>query len=309
MSLLIAKRCQQFLDRQGLGLLLMLVFLFLVCVGVQGSFAYASGGVFVSEDNSSELNCNSYKGKVLAAKTLDQFLAKMSSKDFIKSEFETTEDYMSRIAKIGGGEVWVDYVWVPVNHKEVAYDADRRALSVRLSAITAGSTDYSKVFGSNSTQGLPLDINTSRIADNVQLLVQSPRVPVGRYEAETTAGAKFTVTRYRFDTKALLERRSSDFGENIIYPNWKVSDYYGHNAIVVEGIASDFAMMLKPTLKVAVVVAPKFPFYAKGVAPSDYAATFRPYVVEERLEVATVDFKCLLLADGKGYVLAAINTR
>lgn len=59
----------------------------------------------------------------------------------------------------------------------------------------------------------------------------------------------------------------------------------------------------------AVVVTPKWPFFAKGKVSYGPPTMMRPTEIDETLEVGVVDFHCALLTNSAGKVFGAITTR
>lgn len=263
-------------------------------------------GVWVANTNAAE--CTRYSGQTVTPGTVDDLLAELAKLPNLKDEFETTQAFETRMAAATSGAQQLRVVWVPVDSKYVTYDADARKLSVHVYALANERTDYYGVFGYGTPYDGKVKTALGTLGTNINIVLRKPEEKDGSFTGQNSFGAVTNVTRVKRSTQALFEREGAR-GEDLFFPNEGAAAARKRLIVEFPETPVDIAKTVKATLKAAVVVVPKWPFYAKGKVSWGPPTVQRPTLLDESLEVAVVDFQCALLTDGTGKVFAAIDTR
>lgn len=253
-------------------------------------------------------SCAQYAGQAVTPSTIEDLLVEQAKLPNLKDEFETTQAFEARVVAATAKNQQSRIVWIPVDSKYVVYDADARMLSVQIYALANQNTDYYGVFGYGTPYDGKVKTSLSTLGANINIVVNKREEKDGSFTGQNSFGAVTNVTRVRRSTQALFERGGAR-GEDLFFPNEATATARKRVIVEFPDTSADIAKIVKATLRAAVVIAPKWPFYAKGKVPSGPPTMQRPTLVDETLEVAVVDFQCALLTDESGKVFAAIDTR
>lgn len=258
--------------------------------------------------NTQAAGCTGYAGQTVAPGTIDDLLVELAKLPSLKDEFETTKAFEARMAAATAGTEQLRIVWVPLDSKYIKYDADARKLSVQVYAMANERTDYHGVFGYGTPYDGKIKTALGTLGTNINIVVRKPEETDGSFTGQNNFGAATNVTRVKRYTQALFEREG-ERGEDLFFPNEAAATARKHVIVEFPETSADIAKIAKAAFKAAVVIAPKWPFYAKGKVLWGPPTIQRPTLIDESLEVAVIDFQCALLTDGTGKVFAAIDTR
>lgn len=257
--------------------------------------------------HASDGQCAPYLGQTVTPGTLEDLLVDLQKLPSIKDEFETTAAFDARIAAASTGTSGQRIVWVPLDKKYVGYDADTSKLSLQTYALTNENTKYSGVFG----YGTPLVDKVrfdSGLGSNINIVVHKPETTSGTFVGQNSFGASTTITRVKRHTLALFEREGA-MGEDLFFPNRQTGTALKQIFAEFPDTPVEVAKKVKTELMAAVIIVPKWPFYAKGKVSYGRPSIARPTDIDETLEVGIVDFQCALLTNSVGKVFGAIDTR
>lgn len=252
-------------------------------------------------------DCAQYLNQVVIPGTLEDFLADLERLPNTKGEFETSAAYEARMAAALAGVAGPRIVGVPMNLQYVAYDADASVVTVKTYAVSNENTDYSRIFGYGSPYEGKVPYASS-VGSNIHIVVRKPETTDGSFTGQNSYGATSNITRVKRQTLALFEREGAR-GEDLFFPTGAAATARDQVIAAYPNTPVDVAKKVKSSLTAAMVVTPKWPFYAKGKVFYGPPTMRRPIDIDETLEVGVVDFQCALLMNPEGKVFGAIDTR
>lgn len=223
----------------------------------------------------------------------------------VKDEFETTAAYEARLGLVSG--VNPQILSVPLNSEYIKYDADKSALNVISYAVQNDITDYNDVFGYGTPYNKKINY-APMVGANIHIVVLKPDIQEGQFTGQNKFGVVTTVSRIKRHTFSLFERGDAG-SEELFFSSREVAEQQKQIIASFSDMPPEMAKTLKGTMKAAVVVLPKWPFYVKGFMDWGPPTLKRPTEINNVVEVGIVNFQCLLLTSREGQVLKAVETR
>lgn len=254
--------------------------------------------------NTWSVECPQYTGTTVAPEKIENLLSDLAKLPSVKDEFETTENYKTRVATALSGIASPRIVWIPVDLKHVTYDADTLRLTVKSYAIKNRNTFYYGVFG----YGTPYQGKVPHSVSNIDIVGPTVETTDGKFEGKNSFGASTTITKVKRHTLALFEREGAP-GEGLFFSHREADTPQKQVIAEFPNTPVEAAKLVKSSLMAAVVVTPKWPFFARGKVSYGPPTMMRPTEIDETLEVGVVDFHCALLTNSAGKVFGAITTR
>lgn len=250
--------------------------------------------------------CNAYVGKTIHPVSIDVTIATVSKLPNAKGEFESTKEYDGRLAKAKSDMPSKFIVTTLLDEKQIDYDADNKKLRIKSFAIDSINTTYDGVFGYGTQLYEKLKYSNR---DNIDLVVSTNESKNGTYRGKNIFGVDVTVEKVKRTTKAVFERESA-YGEDLFFPPQPSGSASRSNVIAeFPDIPPNVARKIKGSMKAAIVIVPKPPYFAKGKVSWGEPTIEAPIDIDEALEVVVADIQCVLITNQDGKVIAAIPTR
>lgn len=242
-------------------------------------------------------DCIGLVGQQVSSQPFAAVAAKLAGVPTTKGEFETTEAFNVRQGTAAAQLPSTFIVNYQPNSEYLVYDADAGALSVKSYFFRNLNTSYSDVFG----YGSPLDGKLKYgHSDNIDVVVGETQRPTGSYAGSNAYGATATVTNIQRDTQSIWDREAK-YGEDIFVRQ-------ADGLLGSIPMSPNEARALKASASAAIVVAPRWPYLAKGT--KTWTPTInRPTHVTNDITVITGDIQCALLLDAAKRVIAAYTTK
>lgn len=254
-------------------------------------------GVAPATPSADSNGCSAYVGQQVTAQPFSAVAAQLASVPATKDEFETTDAFNTRQGAAVTQLPSTFVVGYQPNLEYLVYDADAGALSVKSYFFRNLNTSYSDVFGFGSLFDGKVKYGHS---DNIDVVVGETQRPTGSYGGSNTYGATATVTKIQRDTQSIWDREAK-YGEEIFIEE-------------TDGLLGSIPMSpndardLKASASAAIVVAPRWPYLAKGT--KTWTPTIqRPTHVTNDITVITGDIQCALLLNATKRVVAAYTTK
>lgn len=202
-----------------------------------------------------------------------------------KDEYETTISFQSRLSRVLK-DVPTDFVLqVPLDKNYVKYNADEQLLIIDSYAVDNANIRYEGVFG----YGTPFYEKIEYInSGNMDVVISSKESLIGSYWGSNAFGVKAKVNRSKRITNAVFDGVGELFDRN---------DYL---AVVSRTQVSS----LKASLKAALVIVPKYPYFVCGKVPWGGPTIYSLLDIDEELNVVIADIQFVLITDSKNNVLA-----
>ncbi len=217
----------------------------------------------------------------------------------IKGEFETTDDYNTRVAASGSNIPETLIVSVPLDLKMITYNADKAAFEIKTYAVNINGAYWPSAFaGSPYANTIPV-----RSYGDLGQVVATIDRPTGTYTGQNAYGVSWTVTRVtrRFD--GIFEGPPRSYGMTLFQPK------DGPAPIWEMPVPLDIARALKPRLRAAFLIAPKAPFYFANTRPLGNAVTIdNPNEFIQNSRVIVADIRCLIITDDTNTVRFVVET-
>lgn len=211
-----------------------------------------------------------------------------------KSEFETSTQFGSRVAAFAGNGPLI-LAKKAENATYLQYDADAAKLLV-YRGLFGPELDAWKTFVGASHW----DILKPSLGKNVGIVLEYAERATGSYTARNAFGATTSVKRIRRITTGVYDRAGLRFPITT----------GPHPSVIGELPMSPVrAQALKPTLRVALVAWPKYPYLIRGSRIAELPSLNRPKKVDEDFSILIADIGCGLLVEPSGTVLAAYKAR
>ena len=260
--------------------------------------------VMATEAESSR--CRIYSGQKVAPVTFEAVAAIVSKLPNQKGEFESTTQFEARVAVSRNGQASTYIMQTPFDPKFATYDADAGILRVEAWAIDNITTRWSGVFG----YGTPFYERvkfTDSVGENIDVVVTESKMVTGSYRASNAFGTTINVRKERRVTKAVFEREAV-YGENLFFPP---HPYSATQSYVIDEVPAspDVARHMKSTMRAALVIEPKAPFYATGKVDWGEPTLQAPTDIDESQIAIIADIQCVLILDDSGAVISSIPTR
>jgi hypothetical protein len=245
--------------------------------------------------------CDTYSGQTVSPLTFEQAVARVPSVA-PRGEYETTAQYEARLAAATGGRGPLIILKQPENRDDyIRYDADNGRLAIQSYAFDNTNFDpWTAVYGTPHARTL----NPSTIG-NRDVVISSREVPTGTYEGRNAFGARWTVTRITRTIQAIYEGPEQGLTTSLFRNVERSTNIVGYLQMPPE-----VAQRTKPTLRLAFVVEPRFPFVVRNTYAGRGRITIQnPRDVTESLTMIVGDIQCGLVLDGGNRVLGAYQTR
>lgn len=241
--------------------------------------------------------CDSYVGKIITPITFDQAVASLNIPK-PKGEFETTAAYQARI--VGAGATTPLIIGKqPESADYLEYDADRQAFAVKSfffhnAILPAWETFY------HAKNGVEAHATYSPFS-NIHVVVSDIETATGSYLAQNGFGAKARVTNTTRTIKAVFERKSTDYKEDLFNSD---DSEIGYVSVPISK-----AQAFKKQARSAFVVVIKEPYLTRASFAYGDVTINNPTDVRIDATVLHADIQCALLTDGSNKVLTAFATR
>jgi hypothetical protein len=254
-------------------------------------FAFLASAPVAAQAQSS---CASYMGTTVTPLTFDQAIASIKPVA-PKGEFETTDAYQARLAAGGASGPLIISKKIE-GAQYLTYNADKGAFEVQ--AYLFDNTNFSAW---DAFYWAKASVKASTIG-NLDVSISSSEVATGTYSAQNGFGAKTTVTKITRTEKAIFDRETARYGEQLFVAN--------KDAVVGEvPMSVAEAQAFKPQAKIAFVVVPKLPYVVRANFPQGETTISNPTEVRVNSTILVADIQCGLLMNGTNRVIAAFQTR
>lgn len=254
------------------------------------------GGLLVSAPTTAQAQstCASYVDTTVSPQTFDQAVASVKPVA-PKGEFETTDAYQGRLAAAGSSGPLI--ISKKIEGAEyLAYNADKGVFEVK--SYLFDNTNFSAWDTFYYAKVTAVKAGT---IGNLDVTISSSEVATGTYSAQNGFGAKTTVTKIARTEKAIFDRETARYGEEL-FPN--------KDAVIGElPMSTTEAQAFKVQAKIAFVVAPKLPYVVRATYPYGETTISNPTDVTVNATVLVADIQCGLLMNSANQVVAAFQTR
>lgn len=259
-------------------------------------------GIAVLTTSASAQTCASYVGQQITPVGIGAALAAVARIPQKKDEFESTAQFSARTSAATATVSRLFVVSTPLDPQFIKYDADAQQFDIASFAIRNLNTDWDAVFGYDR----PLAGAVSYGPDNLDVVVQKSEAVVGRYRGGNAYGASTTIVQIKRTVKAIFDREAKD-RESLFFDRQQRDP--ADNIIAHISVASAKASLLRNSMRAALVVAPKAPWFASGVKQWGDPTIDDPREIREEISALIADIQCALITDGNGTVLVAVTTR
>lgn len=250
----------------------------------------------------------------------DQVFAEVQGVPRFKGEFETAAQFEQRQAEARARCKERYLIATPVDPEKIKYDADRQVLIVTVWALkNTGTTDdeLGAIFGwSSELRNAKIEIKYgTSIWPNVEWAFPRDRRAVGTYDGQNAFGVRATIIKEEVAATGIFERegaRGGDIvdGEDVWFRRQPKNVEVAMRAAFEFKADPDRARMFKQSgaLRAAVLVAPRFPYFATGVVRS--TPTIRnPFDRTTTVRYLVGDIQAVALYDSSGQLIAVRETR
>lgn len=249
--------------------------------------------------------CETYVGQIIAPLSIETVIAATSKLPSQKDEFETTEQFNTRVINALGTVSGSYIITTKFNPEYAVYDADTQRFKIEYYALDNINASWEAVFG----YGDPLygKVKYSQVSGGIDIVVSYVEDLTGTYRGTNAFGASTTITKIRRTVKGIYDREAQ-YGETLFAPAPK----YGEktNTTIVELHADAMtARTLKSAFKAAVVIVPKSPWYGDEKKNWGKPTLQAPRDIDETVIAVIADIQCALITDSSNKVLAATPTR
>lgn len=250
----------------------------------------------------------------------DQVFAEVQGVPRFKGEFETAAEFEQRQAQARAKCKERYLIATPVDPEKIRYDADKQVLLVTVWALkNTGSTDdeLSSMFGWSSDlkkEKVEIRYGTS-IWPNVEWAFPRERRTDGTYDGQNAFGVRATIIKEEITAKGVFERegaRGGDIldGEDVWFRRQPKNVEVSLRSAFEIKVDPDRARALKQNgaLRAGVLVAPRFPFYATGVARQTPTIQ-SPFDRTTHTRYLVGDIQAVALYDAGGQLIGVRETR
>jgi len=248
--------------------------------------------------------CASYEGQTVSPASIDTVISTVSELPAEKDEFETTEQFNARVQASLGNLEGAYVVGTMFDAEHAVYDADNQRFNIKSYALDNMNASWEAIFG----YGRPLYERVKYSSfGNVDIIVSNTERVTGSYRASNAFGASATISEVSRVNVGIFDREAA-YGEDLFFRNREEGRVVDQ---VIGTIAADpvTARNLKDTMRGAVVIVPKAPWYAVGDKSWGAPTISNPQDVTETVSAVIADIQCALVLDGSNRVLLAVQTR
>ena len=248
-------------------------------------------------------SCTDYVGKPVIPTTLEAAITMLSRLPAGKSEYETTAAYNARMEQARRSLPSQLIIPTSIQRNSISYNADSQILSVdKYVGLPYPSARYDDAkTRSGDTLANLLGTASGYSFENKSLVLTYSAVKTGSYTASNAFGVSARVTQYAETTTAIfsgVEPRPYSSGQ---LP--EIDSYVRLKASPAEAKAA------RMTIRSAIVIDPKPPFYVAGnIDPVTPTLEGRTLYSPRKLRVLVGDIRCTLYMKGDGTVIAATGT-
>ncbi|NTV19300.1 MAG: hypothetical protein HGA83_07710 [Bacteroidales bacterium] len=244
-----------------------------------------------NKDSLLSIGNSMYLGKKVSPVTFEYVKNILTGIPKIKNEYETTISFQSRLLEVLSRVPKSYVLQVPLDKSHIKYNADDQLLIIDTYAVDNTNTRYEGVFG----YGTPFYEKIDYINDsNMDVVVSSKKSFSGSYWASNAFGIKAKVNRSKRNTSAVFDGVGALFDNN--------------DKLAKLIVSRAQAPSLKASLKAALVVVPKHPYFLRGKVPWDDPTIYSLVDIDEDLSVIIADIQFVLITDSMNNVLAVYVT-
>ena len=244
-----------------------------------------------------ENECAKRVGTTIVPQSFDQTLAPLPKAILPKGEFETTSAYDARVAVVSGRLTSAVVMARPVDAQTypepVFFDADLQLLKIRNTAFDWGTANWDLAFVL-ADQKYPV----GRGRYHAATVISRTDRPTGTYKAANRFGTPMTVSKISRTTDSLWAHTGRDKDDHLFAGN-------PHSIIGSIALSADQVKILKPRIRFALVVVPKYPFLVTGKLLETVPTMDDSRLVTERFRILIADVQCGLVLDGANNILGA----
>jgi len=260
--------------------------------------------------------CGPKVGSKITTVDIRSIIAMLENAGTVRDEFETSAAYNDRLKAIGKKlpEVWI--VSVPHKPGHVSYDADARRLNISKWLFLDfdnppgySSLDYRDALAYVDNEGKYKTRIQVDARDNLGVPLSRRVTVADKYDGTNSFGRTVKITRQKATTQAIFERAGGIDEDVFSAPIRPGSAPRTSKVVFSLPIDPTTARTLKTSVRAAVLIAPKPPYFGRGSVYHKRPTLTAPYDIEEELQVVVADIKCALVLDGVGTVLATRPTR
>ncbi len=246
--------------------------------------------------------CNAYVGRLVRPISIDAAISRFQG-IAPKSEFETTAQFEARKAAAVGGPVGSLVIEkTPEGQQYFSYDADAQVLNI--SPFGFDNTNF-PTWEAFYKLGLDSRYKVST-GSNIDVVISDREAVTGTYKASNAFGAQANVAKVTRTVKAIFDRAPKQYSEPL-FPT-PDGQPYSTKPIGQISLSPDEARALKPSLRIAFVVAPNDPYLLKGSTPWGKTTVQNPQDITIDFTILMADIQCGLLMDTTGKVVGAYKT-
>lgn len=251
------------------------------------SYGYNTKWQKTNKDSSLTIGNSMYLGKKITPVSFEYVKNILTTIPKIKSEYETTTTFHSRQSEVLKNVPKIFVLQVPLDKKYVKYNADEQLLIIDTYAVDNANIRYEGVFG----YGTPFYEKIDYINDrNMDVVISSKEYFFGSYWASNAFGVKAKVSRSKRITSAVFDGVGALFDRDDYLAKLKANRTQ--------------AQLIKASLKAALVIMPKYPYYVRGKVLWDDPTIYSPLDIDEDLNVIIADIQFVLITDSVNNVLA-----
>lgn len=241
--------------------------------------------------------CSAYVGQMVQSRSFAEAVAPFG-KLTPKSEYETTAQFEARQAQaVGGATGPLIIEKAPESRDYFRYDADAQVLRIEpyvFDNVNFPTWDAFYFLGMDQQFGVST-------GENIDVVISSRDRVTGSYKGQNSYGANATVQKITQSVEAIFERGPDPrSGRGELFP--------GAGDVGSISMTPEEARLLKPSLRIAFVVAPFAPYVLKGTNPFGRPSVRSPKDITVDFTILMADIQCGLVMDQQGRVLGAYST-
>ncbi|RYD86058.1 MAG: hypothetical protein EOP84_00360 [Verrucomicrobiaceae bacterium] len=232
----------------------------------------------------------------LVGKTIQTSGFEATTKPFAKlppkDEFETTEQYETRLAQATSGLPTTLFIPVPFSAEYAPYNADKQQFEIDSYAVVNLPIDWISVFSVTE----PFQDH----GKDIGMFVEQQEKPTGSYQATNAFGTKAKIVKVTTTTSLIHDRRDKDYLSDILPKR-------GYTEKVAWNLAAtpDAARQLKGKLRAAVMIAPKAPYFLELSGHTRPPTLSLPIEESPKYRVLFADIRCIVITDDRNEVLVS----
>ena len=241
--------------------------------------------------------CASYVGQMVQPRSFADAVAPFARLT-PRSEFETTTQFEARQTQALGGAIGPLIIEkAPESRDYFRYDADAQVLRIAPYAFNNVTFPAWHAFYS-LRMDQQFGVSTG---NNIDVVIFTDDRTTGSYRGQNGFGANTTVQQVTRSMQAIFERGPDPRrGRETLFP--------GEGDIGQLSMTPEEARLLKPSMRIALVVAPYAPYVVRGTTPFGRPSLQSPKEITIDFTILMADIQCGLVMDQNGRVLGAYPT-